>query len=140
MTDKKIKTAGIVPNWGLPIELIVQQIELLTLGEGTPYSDEPISHEPPGIINTIIRRFLYTDTLPNDLKARLKICDGRMQYIVQPSWHEGYDACTSLVKRCQLEPETLQQTGHIEAMYRYSSDQPRWYWFLAGWLSASRTT
>jgi hypothetical protein len=139
MTDEKIKTAGITPQWGMPIELIVQQIELLTLGEGTPYSEEPISHEPPGIITTIIRRFLYADNLPDDLRTRLKICDGRMQYIVQPSWHEGYDACSGLKKRYQLEPETLKKTGYIEATYRYSSDKQRWYWFLAGWLSAMRT-
>jgi hypothetical protein len=138
LTDKTKKTERLVNYWSLPIESVIIQIERVTNGEGIPQSDEPFSYEPPGIIAANIHRLLCNKDIPKALKARLKLCDRRMEYIVQPSWHEGYDACTSLKKRCQLEIETFTQTGHLEATYRYPSDKPRWYWFLAGWLSACR--
>ena len=138
MTDKIRKTEKFVQYWSLSIESTVLQIERVTNGTGMPYSAEPFSHEPPGIIAAIVHKCLCKEDISRELKARLKLCDRRMEYIVQPSWHEGYDACTSLKKRCQLEIETFTQTGHLEATYRYPSDKPRWYWFLAGWLSACR--
>jgi hypothetical protein len=138
MTDKKIETNRLILHWELPLESVVLQIEQLVNGEGTPYSEEPFSDEPPGVITTILRRCLYDENTPNALKARLEICIGQVEYIVQPFWHEGYDACVSIKKRCKLELETLQQTGYLEASYRYSCERSRWYWFLAGWLSACR--
>jgi len=138
MTDEKITSNRLVPHWGLPIESTVLHIERLAKGEGTPYSEEPFSHEPPGVLATVIRRCLYAENIPNALKARLEICIRQMEYIVNPSWHQGYDACVSLKKRCKLGFETLQQTGHLEASYRYPFERSRWYWFLAGWLSACR--
>lgn len=138
MTYEKIKPNRSTPDWKLPIEVLVQQIERVMNGEVVPYSDEPFSHEPPGIITAIIHRFLSNETLPKSLEPRLKLCNKCMEYVVQPSWHEGYDACSSLKKRCQLELATLIRMGHIEATYRYHADKPHWYWFLAGWLSACR--
>ncbi len=140
MTYEKIKIDRLVSLCELPIESAIFYLEQLANGEGIPYSDTPFSQEPPGVIATIIRRFLCNETIPNALKPRLKLCDGQMEYIAQPCWHEGYDACVSLKKRCQLESKTLQQTGHIEATYRYPSEKSRWYWFLAGWLSACHKT
>lgn len=138
MTDEKIKTNRFAPHWELSIESTVLNIERLANGAGTPYSEEPFSHEPPGVLATILRRILFDENLPNALKSRLEICIGQMEYIVSPSWHEGYDACVSLKKRCQLPLETLEQTGQLEASYRYPFDRSHWYWFLAGWLSACR--
>ncbi len=137
MTYEKKKTFQNTFNEKLSLEAFVLQIERLTNGEGTPYSDEPFSHEPPGVINTIIRRYSFDEKISQALKARLKLCDRRMEYIVHPSWHDGYNACYSLKKHSQLEIEVLTQTGHIEATYRYPADQAHWYWFLAGWLAAS---
>lgn len=138
MTYEKIKPDRSTPDWGLPIEVLVQQIERVTNGEVTPYSDAPFSHEPPGIIAAIIHRFLCDETIARSLESRLKFCNRRMEYIVHPCWHEGYDTCTSLKNRRQLELTTLIQTGNIEATYRYHADKAHWYWFLAGWLSACR--
>ncbi|HEY9833873.1 MAG TPA: hypothetical protein V6D26_25200 [Stenomitos sp.] len=139
MTDEKIKTNRLAPHWELPLESTVLHIERLVNGQGTPYSEEEaFSHEPPGVLATILRRCLYDENIPTTLKARLEICMGQIEYIVNPSWHQGYDACVSLKKRCKLGLETLQQTGNLEASYRYPFDRPYWYWFLAGWLSACR--
>jgi hypothetical protein len=136
MTYEKRKIAQNAFNEKLSVEAVVLQIERVTNGEGTPYSNQPFSHEPPGVIQTIIRRYSFDETISNKLKARLKLCDRRLEYIVNPSWHEGYNACSSLKKHCQLEREMLTQTGYIEALYRYPVDQAHWYWFLAGWLAA----
>lgn len=138
MTYEKRKIAQNAFNGKLSIEAVVLQIERVTNGEGTPYSGQPFSDAPPGVINTIIRRYSFDEAISNNLKARLKLCDRRMEYIVHPSWHDGYNACSSFKKRCQLEIEILTQTGHIEATYRYPADKAHWYWFLAGWLSACR--
>jgi len=138
MTYEKIRTARITHHWNSSVEEVILQIERVTNGEGTPYSDEAFSEEPPGVIKTIIRRLSFDETIPNTLKARLELCDRCMEYIVQPSWHEGYDACCSLKKRSQLEVEILTKTGHIEATYRYAADKAHRYWFLAGWLAACR--
>lgn len=136
MTYEKIKPTQTTDPENSSIEEVILHMERVTNGDGTPYSDQPFSDAPPGVIKTIIRRISFDETIANPLKSRLKLCDCRMEYIVQPCWHQGYDACASLKKHCQLEADVLRQTGHIEAIYLYSADKAHWYWFLAGWLSA----
>lgn len=138
MTYEKIKPTRITYPWNFPIEEVILHMERVTNGKGTPYSDEAFSEEPPGVIKTIICR-LSDQTISSQLKAQLKLCERRIEYIVQPCWHDGYNACVSLKKQSQIELELLTQTGYIEARYRYASEQAHWYWFLAGWLSACRT-
>ena len=138
MTYEKIKSTLLTHPWKSSTEEIIIHMERVTNGDGTPYSDEPFSDAPPGVIKTIIYRFSFDETISSTFKSQLKLCARRIEYIVQPCWHQGYDACSSLKKHCQLEIDILIQTGHIEAMYRYPSDQAHRYWFLAGWLSACR--
>lgn len=137
MNYEKIQTSQNNLEQSLSVEAVVQQIERVTNGEGTPYSDEPFSDAPPGVINTIIRRLSFEQTISKKLKSRLQLCELRMEYIVHSSWHNGYNACSSLKKRCQ-DVDLLIQTGHLEASYLYPADKAHWYWFLAGWLSACR--
>jgi hypothetical protein len=139
MTYEKIKPPRITDPWNFSIAEVILHMERVTNGEGTPYSDEAFSEEPPGVIKTIIRRFSFDETISSRLKAQLKLCERRIEYIVQPCWHDGYNAGSSLKKQSKLELEILRQTGYVEARYRYPSDQAHWYWFLAGWLSACRT-
>jgi hypothetical protein len=139
MTYEKSKLTQNTHPWNSSIEEIIIHLERVTNGNGTPYSDEAFSEEPPGVIKTIIRRLSLDETISSSLKAQLKLCERRLEYIVQPCWHEGYNACSSLKKQSRLELELVIQTGYIEARYRYTSDQAHWYWFLAGWLSACRT-